>query len=230
MSNAKTSSDSFTVHFHSPHSTLFHPFCLSGLNFWPKSLMESREGVLGRGDRAVTHWGLQSCGLSSPQAIAQSREGSPSWLGSWGFRRKGTVQLPGRLNFMLLLLSGPFCRRAGKKDSLSLDSSAVFLSCFLDMLFAYISAVGKMREEGAVSGIFWFWVWYLINNQEQSLVRGVEKPRAQTPGHLIAGGSLVLAGERTCPVPSWQDVALCLLLPSFHDVTSCYTRDGGVQD
>lgn len=39
------------------------------------------------------------------------------------------------------------------------------------------------------------------------------------PGHLIAGGSLVLAGERTCPVPSLQDVAPSLFLPSFHQVT-----------
>lgn len=29
------SSDSFTAHFHSPYSTLFHPFCLLVLNFRP---------------------------------------------------------------------------------------------------------------------------------------------------------------------------------------------------
>lgn len=107
--------------------------------------------MLGRGDCGITQRGLQSCGLSPPQASTQSGEGSPSRLGSWGFRRQGTVQLFRRLDFMPPLLSGPFCRWTGKKDSLSLASSAVFLSWFLDVLLGCISAMGKMREEGAIA-------------------------------------------------------------------------------
>lgn len=103
---------------------------------------------------------------------------------------------------------------------MSLDSSAVFLGLFLDVHTSERLHLCYGKDEGRrSSSIFWFPVWYLINKQEQSFAKGVEKPRAGNPGHLIAGDSLVPAGERTCPVPSLQDMALCLLLPSFHQGT-----------
>lgn len=89
----------FTVCFHSPHSMLFHPFCLLVLNFWLKSSWRVGRVCAVGGDCAITRRGLQSCGLSPPHASTQDGDGSPPWLGSWWGRGQGTVQLFRSCNF-----------------------------------------------------------------------------------------------------------------------------------
>lgn len=107
---------------------------------------------------------------------------------------------------------------SGRKDSLSLASSAVFLTWFPAVLFR-LHLCYEERQGRKSHGIFWVWVCHLINKQEQSLAKGKENPRnlvAWNLVHLIAGCSLVPAGENTLFFPAGHGSSPTLLLPSFH--------------